>query len=185
MQKQNAASYDRFSIILHWLIAALTIGLFSSGIWMVELDYYDNWYYRAPWWHTGMGIFTGTLLVIRWGGSMLRHAPSRILSIPPWQRLVASCIHAVMTSLILLLVASGYLMITLKGDALSVFDWFSIPSLITAKSAWVDVAGWAHQWLAYCLIALAAVHAAAALKHHFIDKDATLKRMLGIHRGEI
>ena len=42
-----------------------------------------------------------------------------------------------------------------------------------------DKGGEVHEILAYCLIALASAHALAALKHHFIDKDSTLKRMTG------
>jgi len=50
------------------------------------------------------------------------------------------------------------------------------PSLYKTQA---DIAGELHRYLSYALIALAALHAAAALKHHFIDRDATLKRMLG------
>ena len=41
-----------------------------------------------------------------------------------------------------------------------------------------DIAGEIHEWLAYSLIALVSVHALAALKHHFIDKDSTLIRII-------
>jgi cytochrome b561 len=80
----------------------------------------------------------------------------------------------------LIIVISGYVMVTAKGDGLSVFDWFTIPAFISNKPAWVDPAGAIHLWAAYFLIAMATVHAMAAIKHHFIDRDSTLKQMLGI-----
>jgi len=86
---------------------------------------------------------------------------------------------------ILALFISGYLMVTAKGDSLSVFDWFRLPALFTGKSDWVDTAGLIHLWTGYFIIALASVHALAAIKHHVIDKDATLKRMLGFKTGEL
>ncbi|SFJ98712.1 cytochrome b [Methylophaga sulfidovorans] len=175
----SRSGYDAFSIFLHWVIAVFIIALFVSGLWMVGLGYYDNWYYEAPWWHKGIGVATAILIVLRWCWSLFRQAPDTISSIPPWQHLAAKIAHQAMNIVALLIVISGYIMVTAKGDGLSVFDWFTIPALVTQKSDWVDPAGAFHLWAAYFLIGIAAVHALAAMKHHFIDKDLTLKQMLG------
>lgn len=177
--KFNARSgYDIFSISLHWLIAVFIIALFASGLWMVDLGYYDDWYYQAPWWHKGIGIVTAILIIVRWCWSLVRRTPPTIKSIPHWQHLVAKFIHQSMNLVAVVIAISGYVMVTAKGDGLSVFDWFTIPAIITNKPDWVDPAGAVHLWAAYLLIAMASVHALAALKHHFIDKDSTLKHML-------
>ncbi|WP_438971502.1 cytochrome b/b6 domain-containing protein, partial [Methylophaga sp.] len=60
----------------------------------------------------------------------------------------------------------------------------AIPALFSDKATWVDPAGLIHLWTGYFIIALASLHALAAIKHHFFDKDATLKRMLGIKTGD-
>ena len=78
---------------------------------------------------------------------------------------------------ILLLVVSGYLISTEDGRPIAVFDWFEVPALGALFAAQADIAGLVHQYVAYSVISLAVLHALAALKHHFIDKDATLKRM--------
>ena len=74
---------------------------------------------------------------------------------------------------------SGYLISTADGRAISVFGWFEVPATITSIPKQEDVAGLVHQYLAWGLVIFSGVHALAALKHHFIDRDATLNRMLG------
>ncbi|TCT19400.1 cytochrome b561-like protein [Thiobaca trueperi] len=75
--------------------------------------------------------------------------------------------------------ASGYLISTADGRSLDVFGLFSVPAILTGLPDQADLAGEVHLVLAIALVTLAAVHALAALKHHFIDRDATLLRMLG------
>lgn len=177
--------YDGLSVLLHWTIAIFTIGLFASGIWMVELGYYDNWYYEAPWWHKGIGVLTIMLVAIRWLWQRVRISPPRILSIPDWQYYTALLVHGLMNLSILILFLSGYLIVTAKGDPLAVFDWFSIPALLTDQQGWSDWMGAVHRWVGWLLIILASLHALAALKHHFLDRDGTLKRMLAIKSGDV
>jgi cytochrome b561 len=74
--------------------------------------------------------------------------------------------------------SSGYLISTADGRAIAVFDWFSVPALISDLPAQEDIAGLIHRWLAYLMMGLVLLHAAAALKHHFINKDNTLRKML-------
>jgi cytochrome b561 len=74
---------------------------------------------------------------------------------------------------------SGYLISTADGRAISVFGWFEVPALITSIPDQEDIAGLIHEYLAWGLVIFSGLHALAALKHHFIDRDPTLKRMLG------
>ena len=69
---------------------------------------------------------------------------------------------------------------TADGRGIEVFNWFEVPALPALIEQQEDVAGLVHYWLATSLIVLAGVHALAALKHHFINKDKTLLRMLGM-----
>lgn len=176
--------YDGFSVLLHWGIAGFTIGLFASGLWMVDLGYYDDWYYQAPWWHKGIGVVTASLVILRWGWQLCRNKPAELSGIPQWQQISAKAAHLLMNIAIILLFVTGYLIVTAKGDPLGVFGWFSIPSLIKDDTGWAEWAGRLHLWLGWFIIALASLHALAALKHHFIDKDATLKRMFAIPSGD-
>ena len=76
----------------------------------------------------------------------------------------------------------GVLFLGLTGDQrpIMVFDWFAVPATVTAIPGQADAAGVVHEYLAYTLIGLALLHMLAALKHHVVDRDGTLRRMLGL-----
>jgi cytochrome b561 len=77
----------------------------------------------------------------------------------------------------LALFISGYLISTADGRAIEVFGWFELPATLTLVNQ-EDVAGVIHWGLAWTLMATVALHAVAAIKHHWLDKDKTLVRML-------
>ena len=74
---------------------------------------------------------------------------------------------------------SGYLISTADGRSVQVFNWFEIPASLHGIKNQEDIAGEIHFVLAVSLMILAVIHAAGALKHHFIDRDNTLKRISG------
>ena len=73
---------------------------------------------------------------------------------------------------------SGYLISTADGRAIDIFNWISVPAFGELIENQEDVAGDIHFYLAWTVIIVAALHALAALKHHFINKDDTMKQML-------
>ena len=79
---------------------------------------------------------------------------------------------------------TGYLISTADGRGVSVFDWFEVPALFSALDQQETIMGDLHRILSWVLIGIVAVHAAGALKHHFIDRDTTLTRMLGLSKTE-
>ena len=81
--------------------------------------------------------------------------------------------------LLLAVIVAGYLISTADGEPISVFGWFSVPATLSGLPDQADVAGEIHLYLAWALVVFAVLHALAALKHHFVDRDPTLKRMLG------
>ena len=89
--------------------------------------------------------------------------------------------------LLFALMLSGYLITTADGQPVYVFDWFTVPATLTLDHQ-EDIAGAIHEVLAWSVISLALLHAAAAFKHHLLDRDRTLTRMLGLkspdqHKG--
>lgn len=73
-------NYDLLSIVLHWLVALLVFVLFVSGVWMVELDYYNLWYQLVPWWHRGLGVIAFILVCIRFVFRSFEHKPAPLAS---------------------------------------------------------------------------------------------------------
>jgi len=178
MWRNTEETYGLIAVLLHWLVAAVVIGLFALGLWMVELTYYDTWYRRAPDLHKGVGVMLLLALLLRVGWRLINPMP-RPEPGPPLEQRIAVLMHALLYLLPFLVIASGYLISTADGRPLDVFGLFSIPATLTGLPSQADLAGDIHLVLAIALVSLAGVHALAALKHHFIDRDATLLRMLG------
>lgn len=175
-------SFGIISILLHWLMAVLIIGLFILGEYMVDLDYYDVWYKTAPDIHRSIGVIVALLLIIRLAWRLSSIYPEIIGK--PWEKILAIWIHRLFYALIISIIISGYLMTTADGQAVSVFSWFDIPALLYDYENQEDIAGEIHEWLTHILIILVALHSLAALKHHFFNRDNTLRRMLGIGQSK-
>ncbi len=168
--------YGLVSILLHWVMAALLLGLFALGLYMVGLDYTHPWSRTAPDIHRGLGVLTFLLLGVRWGWRLANPLPA--VEGRPWERRVAPWVHRLFYLLVAAVAVSGWLISTADGRSVSVFGWFELPAVFHGYENQEDTAGRVHRWLAWALVALAGLHTAAALKHHFIDRDATLRRML-------
>ena len=173
----NHSRYGAISRLLHWLMAALLIGQVALGQYMVDLDYYDAWYHQAPSIHRSVGLLIALLLLLRFVWRVTNTAPDPIGR--PWEIVISHWLHRLFYLLILLLAVSGYLLSTADGHAIVVFDWLKIPATLSGIDQQEDIAGEIHEWLVWLLVFLVSIHALAALKHHFIDKDAVLNRMLG------
>lgn len=173
--RNSPLAYGRIARALHWGMALAVFGLFALGIWMRSLSYYHPWYQTAPDLHRAVGMVLLALLVLRLIWRVANPQP-RPLGTGREHR-IAAIVHWLFYVLLLALMVAGYLISTADGRPIDVFGIVSIPALWPSKGI-ERFAGPAHEYLAYALMALAALHAAAALKHHLIDRDATLVRMV-------
>jgi len=179
MLKNTATNYGRVTLALHWLVALAVIGMFALGLWIGELEYYDAWYQRGPALHKGIGILLFIIVAFRLVWRWLNPAPHPLPSHAPWERRLASIAHRLLYLLLFATMLAGYLISTADGRPIEVFGLFSVPATLSGIENQEDIAGEIHELLAFTLIGLSVLHALAALKHHFIDRDRTLKRMLG------
>lgn len=170
-------SYSAVSKLLHWLMALMIFGLFGVGFWMVDLTYYSAWYKTAPHYHKSVGIVLAVLLLVRLAVFFKNRKPAPLASHSLLVQRASKLTHGLLYVLLFFIVVTGYLISTADNRGIEVFNWFVVPGFGEFFDQQADRAGLLHQWLAYGLIALAVLHALGALKHHFIDKDATLKRM--------
>lgn len=173
--RDTKAGYGLVTRVTHWVMAVAILGMFVLGLWMVTLNYYSPYYTTAPNIHRSVGILLLILLVLRFGWR-LANPRQDDSELAPWERTAAHIVHWGFYPLLLALMVSGYLISTADGRPIEVFDWFSVPSLVEKKGM-EDAAGEVHEILAYVTIAVAAVHAAASLKHHFVDRSSILTRM--------
>ena len=166
--RNTVQRYGLISVVLHWLMALGVIGLFALGLWMTDLGYYSPYYTSAPFWHKSIGLVLAALLLLRLVWRLANPKPQAIVSHRSWEIGLSALVHLLLYLLLGLIVLSGYLISTAKGQGISLFGWFDVPALITNLHDQADRAGAVHYWLAIVLIALTAVHALGAL-FHIID----------------
>jgi cytochrome b561 len=180
MLNNTPTRYGLLNILVHWISAIAVIGLFGLGFWMVELTYYSSWYKTAPDIHKSVGVILLFLTLIRvfWRATTVK--PNPISTHKTWEKRGAHLAHKLLYVLMIAIMVSGILISTADGRGIWVFNWFELPGVGELFTDQADLAGLFHQYAAYSLITLVIVHAVGALKHHFIDKDSTLTRMLWV-----
>ena len=166
------------AILLHWIMAIIIIGLFILGEYMVDLDYYNPWYQLAPWWHKSFALFIFILLVIRLVWKLINISPEPLSSYKVWEIKIAKLVHALFYVVLFITCLSGYFISTAKGVNVDFFSWFKVPSMVSLNETQAEFAGDVHEITTRGLLLLFILHTTAALKHHFINKDITLIRML-------
>ncbi len=168
--------YTRTAIALHWLIAALIFVAFPLGLYMAELPLSPTklkLYNYHKW--IGVTVFALVLLRLLWRAT---HTPPPLpTSIPPWQQRASHAVHALLYVLMLAAPLSGWLMSSAKGFQTVWFGVLPLPDLIGKDKALGEWLTEVHEGLNFTLLALVLFHVAAALKHHFIDRDGLLRRM--------
>jgi len=180
MQLRNSsARYGLVSIVIHWGVALAVFGLFALGLWMVGLDYYSAWRKDAPDLHKSIGLVLLAVMLARVLWRFISPPPPALSSYSKLTRLGAKFGHSLLYFGLFAVMIAGYLISTADGAGIPVFGLFDVPALISNLPDQADVAGEIHFYLAWGLVIFAGLHGLAALKHHFIDRDATLKRMLG------
>ncbi len=170
--------YPLLGRLLHWVTALLIIALFVSGWYMVELDYYSSWYQTLPELH-----FTGgVVLLLLWSLVLLRLIIYKKhdfgSSHNKFERMTAQWVKRLFYILVVVMVVTGYLIATGQGEPLVLFELVKLPAISHFTADQIDTMGLIHEYTSYTLMVMALLHALGALKHHFIDKDDTLKRMI-------
>ena len=173
--RDTSAGYGLPTRIVHWLMAVGIVGLYVLGLWMVELNYYSPYYRSAPDLHRSLGMLLLALLVARFVWRLFNGKPSDE-ELSAFERFAATIVHWGFYPLLFALMVSGYLMSTADGRPIEIFNWFSVPALVADKGM-EKTAGEIHELLADITMAIVLLHAAASLKHHFLDRSRALARM--------
>ena len=177
--RNTQGTYGLVAVFLHWLVALTVAGMFGLGYWMVGLTYYDSWYKQGPDIHRSLGVLLFTAMLLRVAWRLTNPRPAPVPGHRRWEVVAAHLAHGLLYVLLFVATVSGYLISTADGSSVSVFGWFDVPSITGRIKGMEDTAGVVHYWVTWSVIVLAGIHALGALKHHFIDRDNSLRRMLG------
>jgi cytochrome b561 len=104
---------------------------------------------------------------------------------PEWQRRASVLVHGVLYGLLLVTPLSGWIYSSSTGVQVVYLGLIPLPDLVPKDRQLARVLLALHLTLNFTLFSLVCVHTAAALKHHFIDRDTVLTRMLPLWRSAI
>lgn len=173
--RNTVDGYGLVSRALHWFMAALILGVMVLGLVVEEMP-------KGPErtglmnWHQSFGVVVLALVALRLAWRLVNPVP-RPLGSPLTQRL-ASLVHWLLYALLIVQPLSGLVQVQAAGHTLALFGSFELPQLIAENKALTEILEEVHETVWIVLAVAVAGHAAAALKHHFIDRDKTLVRML-------
>ncbi len=174
--------WNRFAQWLHWLIALMIVGMGTVGLVMTDMaPSPDKIKIYAL--HKSFGITVLMLVGLRLVWRLATRHPPEVPG-PAWQRWSASAVHFALYVLMFAIPLSGWLFNSAANFPLQWFGIVHLPALWGPDPA---VKHWArefHEDAFWILAALVALHAAAALKHHYFDRDDTLRRMLPPPKGD-
>ncbi|HLW12526.1 MAG TPA: cytochrome b [Casimicrobiaceae bacterium] len=174
--------YDRGAIALHWITAALIVANLLLGLSMVPLPISPrklHWYL----WHKSIGLTIFALTSLRLAWRAIRPHPAPV-PMPRWQRRAAYASHALLYALLLAIPISGWVYSSATGVSVVYLGIVPLPDLVAKDKALGDALRIVHVALNSLLVAVVCVHIAAAIKHHLVDRDAVLTRMLPIAKPD-
>lgn len=170
--------YTKTAIVLHWLIALLIIAAFALGVTMVDIPGLTPTKLKYFSWHKWLGVTILALATVRLLWRLTHPAPALPASIPSWQVKVSGVLHGLLYLLMFAIPLSGYFYSLAAGVPVTYLGIWPMPVLIEPNPEWKPVLKALHYWLNMTLLTAVVLHVGAALKHHFIDRDGVLKRML-------
>jgi cytochrome b561 len=173
----SATDYGLITKLLHWAVALLIIGMIWLGWYMVGLDYYDVWYYDSLASHKALGLLVLELAILKIVWKTFNRNPPLPSNVVGWERFTATASHHFLLAMMLVLPLTGYITSTSEGQGISFFGWYELPAIFPVSEQVRDLAIDLHFYLAYITAVIVLLHAGAAVKHQFIDKDGILRRM--------
>jgi len=170
--------YHLYVRVCHWLLAVFIFAALALGYYLVTLDYYHPDSQQVLHGHRFVGIGALVLggLLVATHFVFIRPDLSHGLAI--WEKGIAKSVHFCLFILILIVPVTGMLYSQGNGREIPLGSVLAIPAFFPLNDRQLLIMEKVHQYSAWFLTALVALHALAALKHHFWDKNDTLRKML-------
>lgn len=186
--RDTRSRFGAVSVINHWLTAAVFIGALVLGLLMEDfeekgreaIDTLASFIANAAMsTHQALGLLVLALAAFRIAWRLVNPMPSLPADSKPWEEKLARAVQVLLIAGLIVVPLSGWLMVNAKGHQVSFLGLFSLPSLVGSNHALHEIVKEIHEATANLMIALVGLHVIGALKHHFIDRDFVLRRMLG------
>jgi cytochrome b561 len=175
--RNTTSAYGKLTIILHWVMALLIIGLLLLGFFLDDFDKESKLQFVNL--HKATGFTVLILVLFRWFWTL---TSPKVQPLPNWSKKDIGISHAVKWSLMLLMLImplSGWFMSMYAGYGIDFFGLFDIATFVEKNKETKHFYHEVHEIGGIVIAVAISLHLLAALKHHFIVKDDTLNRMLG------
>ncbi|MEM7197632.1 MAG: cytochrome b [Pseudomonadota bacterium] len=170
--------YGKVAKLLHWGMAVCLIAMVGLGKYMEDapLDAFTYFLYDT---HKAIGVTLLGLAIFRFVCRFVVPPPTMIVNdIPPWQLWLAKGVHIGIYILMIIVPLSGWIASSATGFPMTYFGLMPILPIVPSDKMISDIGFEIHEIAVNLLIILFFLHLAGALKHHFINRDDTLRRML-------
>jgi len=180
--RNSAERYGAVAQFLHWLIVALLIVQVSTALLADDMPLgLAKLAMLARHKSFGMTILALALIRVLW--RLANPAPPLPATLKPYERALARVTHVLLYALLFAMPLSGWAMSAALNYPVSWFHLFTWPNPVSPDKHLAEILKDVHETLAYVLAATVTLHILAALKHHFVLKDDTLRRMLPFSRS--
>ena len=168
--------YGRLSVVIHWATLALLVAVYAC----MELR---EMYARGSeirealkTWHYMLGLTVFCLVWVRLTARSFGKTPPIVPATPKWQLIIANSVELALYALMIVLPLLGWVMLSAEGKAIPFFG-LQLPALVGENEALAERTKEVHETLATIGYFLIGLHALAALFHHYVRRDNTLRRM--------
>lgn len=179
----NSNKLSKLSISLHWIVAGVIIGLCALGVYMSRTEAWDLYPI-----HKSLGVLIFLVAGLRVIVRIKNGWPKAVADYSRLEQVMAKIVKWALIIGSILLPVSGMLHSGASGHGFDVFGLVIVPGqhvpgnpeeALAYSEFWAKIGEFLHQTGGYILIAAIVLHVVGAFKHHFVDRDATLRRMLG------
>ena len=176
MLRNTETQYGAVAKTAHWLMAFMLAGSFSLGLYMADLPPSPTRLQLFSY-HKWLGVLAFVLVLLRWLWRLSVAPPPLPATMPAWEKRAAGITHRLLYLFLFAAPLSGWLMSSAKGFQTVLFGKLPIPDLLAKNPPLGEALDVVHVAIVWMLLGLIGLHVAAALKHHFVDRDDVLARM--------
>lgn len=177
ISRQNISRYSGLAIAFHWLLALMICVSFGVGLYMTSLTFSPQ-RLKLYNWHKWAGITILALSAARLLWRLTHRAPSLPSTMPAWQRIASHASHWALYLFFFAVPLTGWAYSSAAGFPIVWMGLVPLPDLVEKNRELAEILKPYHWIAAYSLAAVVVIHLAAAIKHHFVDRDTILLRMM-------
>jgi cytochrome b561 len=173
----GAHAYSATAKGLHWLIVLLLAVQFVTAFLLPHIGR-DTRPTTVINLHFSFGVLILLVMAVRFVHRLLHPVPLEAHDAAPWERFLARTTHRLFYLILLVSPVLGWASASAHSLPVSLFGIVPLPAIAPPGAGWAHTAGDIHSTAMWVLLWLVGLHAAAALFHHLVRRDGTLRRML-------